>query len=95
MQGSGGYTTRIRRLYNKDQEVLQQGSGGYTTRARRLLAGSFGIGASIRIGRELLCLPYAGFFLSKQNIYLKLIVLQKPKNILPMEFLPTHKKTPF
>ena len=92
MQWSGGYTTRIRRLYNKDQEVLQQGSGGYTTRVRRLLAGSFGIGASIRIGRELLCLPYAGFFLSKKNMYLKLILLQEPKNILPMEFLPTHKK---
>ena len=35
-QGSGGYTTRIRRLHNKDQElykkdqeVIQQGSGGY------------------------------------------------------------------
>ena len=28
-----------------------------------LLAGFFGIGATIRIGREMLCLPYAGFFL--------------------------------
>ena len=27
---------RIRRLYNKDQEVIQQESGGYTTRIRRL-----------------------------------------------------------
>ena len=27
---------RIRRLYNKDQEVIPQGSGGYTTRIRRL-----------------------------------------------------------
>ena len=27
-----------------------------------LLAGFFGIGATIRIGREILCLPYAGFF---------------------------------
>ena len=36
LQGSGGYTTRIRRLYFKDQEVIQQGSGGYTTRIRRL-----------------------------------------------------------
>ena len=25
--------------------------------------GSCGIGATIRIGREMLCLPYAGFFL--------------------------------
>ena len=40
---------RIRRLYNKDQEVIQQGSGGYTTRIRRLLD-FLGIGASIRIG---------------------------------------------
>ena len=24
----------------------------------------YGIGATIRIGREMLCLPYAGFFLS-------------------------------
>ena len=30
---------RIRRLYNKDQEVIQQGPGGYTTRIRSLLAG--------------------------------------------------------
>ena len=28
-QGSGGYTTRIRRLYIMDQEFMQQGSGGY------------------------------------------------------------------
>ena len=33
--GSGGYTTRIRRLYNKDPVVIQQGSGAYTTRIRR------------------------------------------------------------
>ena len=26
---------RIRRLYNKDQEVIQQRLGGYTTRIRR------------------------------------------------------------
>ena len=56
--------TRMRRLYNKDQEVKQQGSGGYTTRIRRLLAGFFGIGATIRIGREILCLPYAGFLIT-------------------------------
>ena len=24
LQGSGGYTTRIRRLYNKDQEVISR-----------------------------------------------------------------------
>ena len=28
-KGSGGYTTRIRRLYNMDQEVIQKESGGY------------------------------------------------------------------
>ena len=28
--------TRIRRLYDKDQEVIWQGSGGYMTRVRRL-----------------------------------------------------------
>ena len=27
-----------------------------------ILAGFFGIGATIRIGREMRCLPYAGFF---------------------------------
>ena len=27
-----------------------------------LLAGFFGISATFRIGREMLCLPYAGFF---------------------------------
>ena len=31
-QRSGGYTARTRRLYNKDQEVIQQGSGGYVFR---------------------------------------------------------------
>ena len=36
MQGSGGYTTKIRRLYNKNHKVLQQGSGGYTNRIMRL-----------------------------------------------------------
>ena len=36
LQGSGDYTTRIRGLYNKDQEVIQQGSGSYTTMIRRL-----------------------------------------------------------
>ena len=28
-QGSGGCTTKIWRLYNKDQEVIQQGLKGY------------------------------------------------------------------
>ena len=51
-------------LYNKDQEVKQQGSGGYTTRIGRLLAGFFGICTTIRIGWEMLCLSYAGFFLA-------------------------------
>ena len=32
LQGSGGYTKRIRRLYNKDQGVIQQGSRGYVFR---------------------------------------------------------------
>ena len=41
LHGSGGYTISIRRLYNKDQKVIQQGPGGYTTRMRRLLAGFF------------------------------------------------------
>ena len=30
-----------------------------------LLAGFFGIGATIRIGREMLCRPYAGFFFTE------------------------------
>ena len=34
--GSGCYTTRIRRLYNKDQEVIQQGLGGNKASIRRL-----------------------------------------------------------
>ena len=29
LQRAGAYTTRIRRLYKTDQEVIQQGSGGY------------------------------------------------------------------
>ena len=62
----------IRRLYNNDKEVIQQGSGGYTTMIRRLYNKDqevnsrifFSIGATIRIGQKLLCLPYAGFFYS-------------------------------
>ena len=42
-------------LYNKGQEVIQQGSGGY-------YQDFFGIGATIRIGGEMLRLPYARFF---------------------------------
>ena len=34
--GSGGYMTRIRRLYERDQEIIGQGSGGYITGIRRL-----------------------------------------------------------
>ena len=59
--GSGGYTRR---------------SGGYTTRIRRFLAGFFGFGATIRIGRKMLCLPYADFF-----VFCKLLVCPK-KNIV-------------
>ena len=43
------------RLYNKDQEVIEQGSGGYSLDL-------FGIGGTICIGQKMLCLPYAGFF---------------------------------
>ena len=46
---------RSRRLYNKYQEVIQQASGGYSQ-------DFFGIGDTIRIGREMLCLLYAEFF---------------------------------
>ena len=31
----------IRRLYNKDPDIIQQGSGGYSTRISRLLSGFF------------------------------------------------------
>ena len=54
LQGSGGYTTRIRRLYNKDQEVIS-----------RIF---FGTGATIRIGREMFCLPYAWLLGLKSQI---------------------------
>ena len=46
---------RIRILYNKHQEFIQQGSGGYTK-------DFFGICATISIGREMPCLLYTGFF---------------------------------
>ena len=79
-QGSGGYTTRIRRLY-KDQEVMFSDAiieplqktlaykGCKITVEKKLVfsanfalvAGFFGIGAIIRIGQKMLCLPYAGF----------------------------------
>ena len=45
----------INSRFCKDQEVLQQGSEGY-------LQNFFSIGATIRIGREMLCFLYAGFF---------------------------------
>ena len=45
---------RIRRLYNKDPEFIQQGSGGYTTKIRRfynkdpeVISIFFGISATI------------------------------------------------
>ena len=45
--------------------ILQQ-SGGYTTRIRKLLTGfGFGFGATIRIGREILCLRNFGFFVKR------------------------------
>ena len=31
---------------------------------------SYGIGATIRIGREMLCLPYAGFFVSHMRDFI-------------------------
>ena len=40
---------------NKDQDVIQQGSGGCQQ-------DFFGIRATIRIGQETLCFPYAGFY---------------------------------
>ena len=57
MQALGGSTTRIRWIYNKDQEVIQQGSGGFWQDFFRFCA-------TIRIGQEMLCLPYAGFFVA-------------------------------
>ena len=41
-----------------------------------LLAGFFGIGATIRIGREILCLPYA-FFFQPKKVEIFLIFLKK------------------
>ena len=35
-----------------------------------LLAGLFGIGATIRIGQEMLCLPYMGFLISILKVVL-------------------------
>ena len=35
----------------------------------------YGIGATIRIGREMLCLPYAGFLKNRQFIYLSVCPL--------------------
>ena len=58
-------------LYNKNQDIIQQGLGGYTSRIRRLynkdqevISRIFDIGATIHIGREMLRLLYAGFFVS-------------------------------
>ena len=45
---------------------------------------SYGIGATIRIGREMLCLPYAGFFFV--NLPSAIIVLQKIGVILTVFF---------
>ena len=53
-QGPGGYTTRIRRLYNKDLEVINKDQEVIS----RIF---FGIGATIRIGQKR-CFVYAGFF---------------------------------
>ena len=81
LQGSGGYTARIRRFYNKDYEVIQQ---GYTTRIMRLLAGIFVISVNIRIGWDMLCLPYAGFFSSSWSPEMLLLQLAKKLNKPPI-----------
>ena len=49
-----------------DQEVIQQGSGGHKQ-------DFFSIGATIRIGRETLCLLFVAFFY-EQGIYVKVNV---------------------
>ena len=71
-QGSRGYTTRIRRLYNKDQEVMFSNAiieslqktfayKGCKITAFSFSPANFALLATIRISREMLCLPYAGF----------------------------------
>ena len=48
---------------------------------------SYGIGATIRIGREMLCLPYAVFF-----VYYQLIYPFEEKNIiLKKKYYPEEK----
>ena len=54
---------------------------------------SYGIGATLRIGREMLCLPYAGFFwkqssevlLGSRQIYEVLLGIELVKGGIPCE----------
>ena len=83
LQGSGGYTTRIRRFYNKFQEVMFSDAiieplqKTFAYKGCKISAHNyfffllilpkyqkffFYIGATIRIGQDMLYLPYAGFF---------------------------------
>ena len=89
-QRSVGFTTRIRKFYNKDQVVIQQGSGG-----SYYSEDIFGIGANIRISREMLCLPYAEFlfFNTKTIKYLfqsayKMVDFKQMNLIFPEIFVP-------
>ena len=43
---------------------------------------SYGIGATIRIGQEMLCLPYAGFFLSLFFIQIEYLTFQEGQKSL-------------
>ena len=62
-------TRKFRRLYNKDQEVF----------TRIFL----GIGASIRIGREMHCLPYTVFFI---YIWLQLVLFYLTRRVNFLQF---------
>ena len=65
---------------------------------------SYGIGATIRIGREMLCLPYAGFFLENSfsslffciHIFLNTSeenLTESPINCRPLHTRPLHTNT--
>ena len=49
----------------RDMQHMTCGGGGKTS-----------IGATIRIGREIRCLPYAGFFLIKNSLIPKIYLFQ-------------------
>ena len=74
----------IKKMYLITTGSLQGGGGNFGKKNRIipffLVSGNKNIGATIRIGREIRCLPYAVFFLSETEIILHNLSRHATKN---------------